>query len=93
MSDPFTLIVGVLIVGLAAARLWKLVAVDFITERPREAVLSRSPSWVRTMTECPWCLGTHLAVILWIVWALVDASHVVIAALAVAHVTGMIGER
>lgn len=61
--------------GLAAYRLFRLLAVDGITERPRAAVertitAKAGAKWAGGLT-CGWCLGTWCAVgVVGAVWAI-----------------------
>lgn len=48
--------------GAASHRIWRMAAHDIIFDKPRVAVLNRSPQWVVDMVECPWCLGWWLNV-------------------------------
>lgn len=47
----------VLLVG-ATYRLWRLIAEDEITQRPRLAL----PEWLRMPVTCAWCSGSWLAI-------------------------------
>lgn len=72
---------GVLLaaLGLAAYRLFRLLAVDGITERPRAAVertitAKVGGKWAGGLT-CGWCLGSWCAVaVVGIVWGLVGLA-------------------
>jgi hypothetical protein len=50
------MLIEIIVVGLIAYRLWRLLAVDSITERLRP-----TQGWLGEMWGCPWCLGTWLA--------------------------------
>lgn len=89
----FEMLCAVVIVGLASARVWKLLANDVILDRPREALFNRTGTTTHTLIECPWCLGTHISLALWTVWMIWEPTHPWIAALAVAYVVGLIGEK
>lgn len=60
------MLVEVVVVGLAAYRLWRLLAVDSITARLRDRLNVHAIAPVRhflaEMVACPWCLGTWCAV-------------------------------
>lgn len=83
--------------GLAAFRLWRLAAVDSITE-PFHGRLRASThpvaQWFDTLVSCPWCLGFWIATgLTWGVWWLTGAYGVVDALImmwAASAVTGLI---
>lgn len=67
----------VIIMALTTYFLWRMVALNDIFNKPRDAVLDRAPDWVETMVMCVWCLGAWLA--LMVTWAysnLADIGHV-----------------
>lgn len=86
-----------LLIGLAAFRLWRLAAIDSITE-PIHGRLraSRHPvmQWFDTLVSCPWCLGFWIATgLTWGVWWLTDAYSTVDALImmwAASAVTGLV---
>jgi hypothetical protein len=81
------------LIGLASYRLWRLVAVDAITERPRDWLLVRSPQWVDKMTMCPWCLGSWVAFgVTWATDAAVGVASPLLVALAAAVVVGWLAQ-
>jgi hypothetical protein len=59
------------VMGMAAFRLWRIAAVDSITE-PFHGRLnaSRHPvgRWFSDLVSCPWCLGFHLSILVWALW-------------------------
>lgn len=80
-----------LIVALVAYRVWRLLAVDTLLERPR----GRLPAPVAHWLGCPWCAGSWVAIgttaAAWsLQWITADPWFV---ALAAATVVGLIGER
>src|SRR5690606_17944281 len=74
-GQPVTLVLTALL-ALAAYRLWRLVALDYITESLRFRFLPEGT--VRsTFVTCPWCLGTWLVLALWLVtWLSIDTMRV-----------------
>lgn len=97
-TDPLTLIVWTALIGLAAFRLWRLAAVDSITE-PFHGRLRASThpvaQWFDSLVSCPWCLGFWLATALtWGVWWLAHPYTAVEAAVmmwAASALTGWLG--
>lgn len=90
------LIAWTLILGLAGFRLWRLLAVDTITEPLHgriNAAQTRAGHWLNTMWSCPWCFGFWLtAALTWTVWALAHPYTLVEAILltfAASTVTGL----
>ena len=71
-----------LLLSLAAFRLWRLIAEDDILDRPRRRLLRLGDEWqedgdpvpddyrsgLATFVQCPWCLGFHASVLLWLCW-------------------------
>lgn len=68
-----------LLLALAAFRLWRLLAWDIITRPVRERLLhrrdggdvtdsSRYRPHVDEFVHCPWCLGAWLGIAWWIAW-------------------------
>lgn len=81
------------LIGLSGYRVWRLLALDMITDRLREPLEEGSLTW--TFIKCPWCLGTWTTAAVWGVswWQLegVRAPWLVLgAALALAGTFGMI---
>jgi hypothetical protein len=77
------------VVGLAAFRLWRLVAVDSLLAPFRAVLSDRLVSWL----SCPWCAGFWVGLAVWAVWRFwrsewVDASLFVLAVSAVVGLTG-----
>lgn len=81
----------IVVVGLVSYRLWRLLAVDDITEGLRD----RLPERVLEPWQCAWCLGFHCTVVVGVVaylagltvgspWLVVPAASVIV---------GLIGER
>jgi hypothetical protein len=71
-TDPLTLIVSTVLIALASARLWRLAALDSITE-PIHGRLRASThpvvQWIDTLVSCPWCLGFWInTALVWGIW-------------------------
>ena len=64
MSELLTVLLGVPLLALAAYRVWRIIAVDQITEPIRIRTIFRSGpvwSWLEDLVTCPWCLGWWLS--------------------------------
>lgn len=83
LSDPVVLIV----VALAAYRLWKLVAEDLISQRLRDRLSDRAVEFV----ACPWCLGFWISLIVVVVAANWEIP-ITLSVFAVSAIVGMLGE-
>lgn len=80
------------LIGLASYRLWRLVAVDTILDKPRDWLLVRVPGYIETLITCPWCLGSWVAFgVTWATDAVVGLRMPVLAALGAAVVVGALG--
>lgn len=87
-----------LLIGLATYRLWRLVAVDNILDRPRDWFYNRANGpvsrWFGEMIGCVWCLGFWIAggmtatAALTYHWGWLEALVVWVAASAVAGFAG-----
>lgn len=55
MIEPYALV----LVALAGYRLARLVALDGITETPREWLVARSPGKMSDLWDCPFCVGVY----------------------------------
>lgn len=87
------MIVWVVVIGLAAYRLWRLAAEDSITERLRESTIDNWPEWVGKLVYCPWCLGSWIAFALTFgVDVVVGLSAPLLVGLAAAVVVGAVAE-
>lgn len=81
---------GLLLLGLAAFRTWKLLGEDTILGRPRAWLLARFPGYMAEMVECPYCLGAWISFGWWggwqasPHWTLVAAAPFAISTLLVA---------
>lgn len=90
-SPVTTVALEVVVVGLAAFRLWRLAGADTISVRLRE----RFGAGLVDFLECPWCSGTWVAFGLtaaawWLGWV---AGPPVLVGLAAAAVVGLVGDR
>lgn len=85
------IVVEVVVVGLVAFRLWRIVGADTITAAIRDG---RSEA-VREFLECPWCAGTWIAFGVTVAaWAAGWVSGPpVLVALAAAALVGLVGDR
>lgn len=91
-----------LVVGVVSYRLWRLLAVDQVTEPARAKVLyghqlwsSKAFTWLATMVECPWCLGfwINLGVTAGlVVWGPLEWSAAVAIACIGSTTTGLLGK-
>lgn len=84
----------VVLVALAAVRLWWLVARDSITQIIRDELPDEVSDWL----ECPWCAGFWIsAVVVLVAWAAgvvpIDTPAMyAIHVLGVSAVVGLVGE-
>lgn len=82
-----------LLLATANYRLWRLLAVDEIGDRPRNWLLDRAP-WMQKWLECPWCAGAWLAVGWWGAWqAWPHGSLVAAAPFAISLAAGLIARN
>lgn len=102
IPTPWELILA----SLAVYRLWRLLAVDEILDRPRLYLLHAAgwkegdptPPGYRTKWAdfllCPWCCGAWLTVGAWVFWLFAPSLALVVATpFAVSTVVGLIRER
>ena len=98
-----TLITWTLLLGLAGYRLWRLAAIDSITE-PIHGRLRASThpvvQWIDTLWSCPWCLGFWITTALtWGVWWIahpftaVDAFVIMWAGSTITGLTAALDDR
>lgn len=87
--NPLT---AAVLLALSAHRLWRLTALDGITEAPRERLFPEGTRR-RELVDCPWCLGSWLALAGWAVtWTAVASLPVPGLVLgAAATLTGALG--
>lgn len=76
------MIVYLVLIALVSYRLWRLAAIDQITEPLRSPLIrsdSRVAGWALDLIGCPWCLGFWIcgavsaAVGVYADWSLLDA--------------------
>lgn len=102
VPTPWELVLG----ALAVYRVWRLLAVDEIIDRPRLWLLNAAgwkegqdaPPGYRTKWAdfllCPWCAGFWVALAGWLVWLAAPSAALVVATpLAVSTVVGLIREN
>ena len=82
-------LVGLVVVGLAAARLWRLVARDTVADPFRVWLVDRFPR-VFDWLDCPWCSGFWMTVAVWAVYIQNTVSEWVVVVFAAAQVSGMV---
>lgn len=86
------LVIETVLIGLASYRLWRLIAVDTITEKPRDWVLVRLPQWVDDLVSCSWCAGSWLAFgVTWLTDATIGLRMPILVGLAASVLVGVLG--
>lgn len=87
-----------LLLTLAGARTWRLVAKDTVLDRPRRWALGTDEEDLPTvryrekldvLVTCPWCAGFWLTLGWFIAWWIDSRTLVVAAVAAASHVVGM----
>lgn len=96
----FDLLSAAVLIGLASAALWRLMAVDVISKSLRMRLWgegdpeSRARAWLKAWGKCPWCAGAWITAVITI---LVDATTSlplpVLVFGAARFVTGWIGSK
>ena len=96
---------GLLLLGLAAWRTYRLIAEDTILEIPRRRLLRLAPTWEKEGDEpgdtyrfglgsfitCPWCSGFWLSLVIYLLWLwFPHATLVVCTPLALSAIVGLI---
>ena len=84
---------GLILLGLAAYRTWRLLAEDSILDKPRLRLYQRirKESFV-DFISCPWCFGWWLCLVWWGAWQLWPHGTLVAAGpFALSAVVGIIG--
>ncbi len=80
---------GLVLLGLAAYRTWRLIAEDTITEPVRQRLVRRE--YVSELVSCPWCLGSWIAAVWWACWYLwPHTTSAVAAPFAIAALVGLV---
>lgn len=64
MPSPFEF----LLLGLAAWRIWHLLAEDGIFDRPRDRLFPEGTYWREELIGCPYCLGFHVSLVVYLFW-------------------------
>lgn len=78
------------LLGLAAFRVWRLVAEDLIFE-PLRARLLATDSTAEEFVTCPWCSGFWVALGWWAAWEVWPHATVVIAVpFALSAIVGLV---
>jgi hypothetical protein len=90
---------GLVLLGLAAFRTWKLIAEDTILDRPRNASLMlaykiagpKGKDYWQTLIECPWCAGFWISLAWWGAFELwPNGSLVAAVPLALSAIVGLL---
>jgi hypothetical protein len=80
-----------LLIALATHRLWRLAALDYITDGLRDR-LAPEETKRRVLISCPWCLGTWLTAAVWaITWAATPLEVPWLVLAAATSLTGLLG--
>lgn len=83
---------ALVLLALAAFRVWRLLALDSLLDRPR--ALIPDTEWWDALVYCPWCLGFWVSVVWWGGYELSPHWCLVVAApFAVSAVVGVLGSR
>jgi hypothetical protein len=93
---------GLILLGLAAFRTWKLLGDDTILDRPRNALIARldrggnaahrRAQYVSQFLDCPWCSGFWNALAWWGAYQLWPHGTLIAAApFAIAALVGFAG--
>jgi hypothetical protein len=102
VPDWWTLI----LLGLAAYRMFRLIAMDTLLDTPRGWLVRLPPGWREGMAlprgyrsrlaeflVCPWCLGFWVALAWWGAWQLWPHGVLVVAApFAISAVVGLVAQ-
>lgn len=98
-----TLIIWTAMIGLAAFRLWRLLAIDSITEPIHgriNALTTPAGQWLNQLWSCPWCLGFWIsAALTWGTWwaitpySIAEAILITFAASTITGLTARLDER
>ena len=59
---------GLVLLSLAAFRVWRLLGEDTILARPRAAFKRRAGDYWDAFLLCPWCAGFWVSVLWWLGW-------------------------
>ena len=94
LTNIASLVGSCFLAGFVSYRIWRMIALDTIFDRPRVAVLNKSPQWFVDLVQCPWCLGWWLNVAFataMYVFADISFPSAVIVAFVGSTLTGVLG--
>ena len=86
-----------ILLGLAAGRLWKVIGDDRILDRPRDWALAKLGSddqeaYWGDFLVCPWCAGFWISLVLWTAWLIWPYGTLVFCGLwAISALVGLFG--
>ena len=92
---------SLVLLSLAAFRIWKLIGDDTILDRPRAVSMlwvfklggPRAKDYWETLIECPWCAGFWVSLAWWGAWQAWPHGIIVASVpLAISAVVGLIGQ-
>lgn len=84
------MIAAIVVVGLVSYRVWRLLAVDSILERPRQHLFEPA----RHVLECAWCSGFWITGLVTLVaWQTGLTENPIWVWLASSVIVGFLGER
>ena len=93
IPEPYELV----LLALAAGRVWKLIGDDRILDRPRDWALGKLKSdpqetyWADFLV-CPWCAGFWIVLAWWVAWLIWPYGTLVFAGLwAISALVGLFG--
>lgn len=91
-----SLIIWTILIGLAAFRLWRLAAIDSITEPLHgriNALTTPAGQWLNQLWSCPWCLGFWISAALtaatWWAAAPYSIPEAILITFAASTITGL----
>lgn len=85
-----------LLLALAAFRVWRLLGVDSVLNRPRDWLVRDGDEYRQELDEflrCPWCFGFWIGVAWWLAWLVwPHAALVVSVPFAISAVSGLVAK-
>jgi hypothetical protein len=102
MTSYFDLLCAALLIGLASAALWRLIAVDTITKPIRKWIFTETRDesggkfyqWLKLWYKCPWCAGAWMTALITILVDLFASLPLPVLVFAGArYVTGWVGGK
>lgn len=82
---------ALVLLALAAYRLWRLLALDTILDRPRHRLV-RAESKREEFLQCPFCFGAWITVGWWLAWVAWPHWTLVVAVpFAISALVGIVG--